>query len=513
MTHRTGAGGALPLDSAPATARSLADPIGSIIRNSVVLMVARVVSAAMGLTLLALLPRLLGDAGYGQLHLALSLVLMFGVTIDLGLTQVLVRAVAREHALARVYTRRGVTVTLGLGAVLYVGSLGLVRLVGYPARTDLLVAILGIGMLLDGMAQILSGLYQAHERMHIPALARIVGHLVTFGLLLPRLWEATPTDTATVAGVLVTSSLVQLLIHAAGLRWLDGLRVARPADLSWWALLAAGVPFLLWQSLGVFYFRIDVVLLGLMTPPAVLGWYGAVARMMDGLTFMAETLSLTSYPVLARLWSSSRREFERTAQRVLTIVLLIAMPLVVALVTLAPYVVDILFTSAFRNSVPILRIHAFTLGLLYLNFLLARILMAIGRERAWLGIAVMGCVLNPALNWVAIGFTQARYGNGGIGAALATLVMEMCIATCALRLVPRGALGWAFAGVTLRLLMAGAATAAVIVLGLALDAPWVLAGIAGAVAYMVLILYFGLVPEDVRGPVRALWRAALRAVR
>jgi len=41
----------------------------------------------------------------------------------------------------------------------------------------------------------------------------------------------------------------------------------------------------------------------------------------------------------------------------------------------------------------------------------------------------------------------------------------------------------------------------------------VLAGIAGAVAYLVLILYFGLVPEDVRGPVRALWRAALRAVR
>jgi hypothetical protein len=60
--------------------------------------------------------------------------------------------------------------------------------------------------------------------------------------------------------------------------------------------------------------------------------------------------------------------------------------------------------------------------------------------------------------------------------------------------------------------MASAATAAVIVLGLALDAPWVLAGIAGAVAYLVLILYFGLVPEDVRGPVRALWRAALRAV-
>jgi O-antigen/teichoic acid export membrane protein len=512
VTRRAGAASALPLDSTRATPRSLADPIGSIIRNSVILMAARVVSAAMGLALLALLPRLLGDTGYGQLHLALSLVLMFGVTIDLGIGQVLVRAVAREHALARVYTRRGVTVTLALGAVLYVCSLGLVRVVGYPARTDLLVAILGIGMLLDGMAQILSSLYQAHERMHVPALARIIGHLVTFGLLLPRLWQATPTDTATVAGVLVTGSLVQLLIQAAGLRWLDGLHTARPADLSWRALLAAGAPFVLWQSLGVFYFRIDVVMLGRMTPPAVLGWYGAVARMMDGLTFMAETLALTSYPVLARLWSSSRREFEQTTQRVLAIVLLIAVPLVTALVTLAPYIVDILFTSAFQNSVPILRIHAFTLGLLYLNFLLARILMAIGRERAWLGIAVMGCVLNPALNWAAIGFTQARYGNGGIGAALATLVMEMCIAACALRLVPHGALGWASAGVMLRLLMAGAATAAAIRLGLAVHAPWVLAGVAGAVVYLVLVLYFGLVPEDVRSRVRTMWRSAVEAV-
>jgi O-antigen/teichoic acid export membrane protein len=249
-----------------------------------------------------------------------------------------------------------------------------------------------------------------------------------------------------------------------------------------------------------------------MTPPAVLGWYGAVARMMDGLTFMAETLALTSYPVLARLWSSARGEFEQTMQRVLTIVLLIAVPLVAALVTLAPYIVDILFTSAFQNSVPILRIHAFTLGLLYLNFLLARILMAIGRERAWLGIAVLGCVLNPALNWAAIGFTQARYGNGGIGAALATLVMEMCIAACALRLVPHGALGWASAGAMLRLLMAGAATAAAILLGLAVHAPWVLAGVAGAVVYLVLVLYFGLVPEDVRSRVRTMWRSAVEAV-
>ena len=479
----------------------------SVVRNSVVLIVVRVISAALGLAFVGLLPRLLGDAGYGQVHLALSLVLLCGVVMDLGVGPVLVRAVAREHALAAIYLRRGMTVTLALGALCYVALLGAVHVLGYPAGTDVVAAVLGISMLLDGIARLLGGVYQAHERMYLPALARIVGHLVTFAILLPRLWHGTPTDPATVAAVLVLASLVRLVVHAMGLGSLDGLRRPSSADLPWRPLLAAGLPFVLWQSLGVLYFRIDVVMLGFLTEPATVGWYGAVTRLMDGLTFIPETLAFAGYPVMARLWSGARREFEQTAQRILAIVLLIAVPLVAALVTLAPHVVDALFTSAFVESVPILRVHAFTLGVLYLDFILARILMAIGRERAWLAISVMACFLNPTLNWLLIGFTQERFGNGGIGAALATLTTEICIAAVALRLVPRAALGWVSSGAMVRLLTAGAATAAAILLGLAFGLPWVVAGVAGAAVYVVAVLSFGLVPSDLMTRVRITMRS------
>ena len=306
---------------------------------------------------------------------------------------------------------------------------------------------------------------------------------------------------------LVLASLVRLVVHAVGLGSLDGLRRPSSADLPWWPLLAAGLPFVLWQSLGVLYFRIDVVMLGFLTEPATVGWYGAVTRLMDGLTFIPETLAFAGYPVMARLWSGARREFEQTAQRILAIVLLIAVPLVAALVTLAPHVVDALFTSAFVESVPILRVHAFTLGVLYVDFILARILMAIGRERAWLAISVMACFLNPTLNWLLIGFTQERFGNGGIGAALATLTTEICIAACALRLVPRAALGWVSSGAMVRLLTAGAATAAAILLGLAFGLPWVVAGVAGAAVYVVAVLSFGLVPSDLMTRVRITMRS------
>jgi O-antigen/teichoic acid export membrane protein len=490
------------------------DPIGSILRNSAVLLAAKVVSAAMGLALVAVLPRLLGDAGYGTLHLALSLVGMFGVAVDFGLAQVLARAVARDHGVARAYLARAGAITMAAGALFYVALAGLLAVAAYPAGTGTVVAVLGVGMILDGLTGVLGGLYQGHERMLVPALARVVGNAVTLGVLLPRLWAGAPAEPASVAAVLVASSLVRLGIQAWGLRRLPALRHARPVALPWRGMLAAGLPFLLWQALGIFYFRIDVVMLGYLTPPATVGWYGAATRLVDGLMFVADVVSVTSFPVLARLWVDSPAEFRRVARRTLDLLVVVALPLVVALVVLAPWIVDTLFSARFANSAPILRVHALTLGLLFVDYFLATLLMAIGRERAWLVIACAACVLNPALNWFAIPATQSWYGNGGIGAAAATFTTELWVALGALAMVPRGALGRASLRAVLPLALAAALMAAVTAAALALGAPWVLAGAAGGLAYLGIALRLGLVPGEVLSRVRspASWRAPREVV-
>ncbi len=490
------------------------DPITSILRNSAVLIGAKVVSAAMGLALIAVLPRLLGDVEYGRLHLALSLVGMFGVAVDFGLTQVMARGVARDRTLARAYLRRAAAITLGLGGAAYAALFGLLAVVAYPVGTGAVVAVLGVGMVLDALAQLLSGLFQGHERMVVPAAARIVGNALTLGLLAPWLWAHRPADATAVAAVLVASSVVRLLVQAWGLRGLDGLRAARALDLPWRGLLAAGLPFLLWQALGVIYFRMDVIMLGRLAPAATVGWYGAASRLLDGLTFIAEVITITSYPVMARLWIESPGEFGRVAQRTLDLLLVVTVPLSVSLLVLAPEIVATLFSAPFVNTVPILRVQAFTLGLLFLDYFLATVLMAIGRERAWLRIAVVACALNPALNWIAIPLTQARYGNGGIGAAAATLTTEACVAVCALALTPRGALGAAWAGRLLRLGAGAVAMAGVVAVSLGLGAPWILGGVLGGLAYLGVVVRLGLVPADVLGRLRAMgtWRPAREVV-
>jgi len=169
----------------------------------------------------------------------------------------------------------------------------------------------------------------------------------------------------------------------------------------------------------------------------------------------------------------------------------------VALLTLAQPIVGLLFGPEFGPAVPILRIKALTMVVLFVDYYLATILIAVGRERSWLAIAVAACVVSPTLNWVLIPLTDLRYSNGGVGAAVATLVTEVFIMTCAIRVAPPDALGTGPWRVAFQATGAGMAAGGVILLGLALGGPWIPVGIAGGVTYLALVLRLGLVPADV----------------
>ena len=488
--------------AAPKT-QAIESGLDSILRNSSLLMGAKIVSSAVGMVVMVLLPRLLGDAEFGRLHLAISLTALFGAAADFGLARVITRAVACDRATAWPYLRQAALLSLLLGAGLYATLPVTVHALGYPARVGDLVLILGVGMIVDTWAQLTAALFQAHEQMLVPAVARIAGTVVMLGLVLGGLRHF--NSVMSVAAVLVLASVVRLAIQALAIRRLEGFRIPTRAEtLPWRRLLVAGLPFLAWQGLGLFYFRLDVIMLGRMTSDATVGWYGAGSRLLESFTFIPDLLMAAMLPVVARLWTTSPTQFQAASQKTLDLLLVATIPLVVVLLTLADPIVDLLFGAGqFGPSIPILRIKALTLAFLFVDYYLATILIAVGRERRWLLLAVAACFVSPALNWVLIPLTDARYGNGGVGAAVATLVTEIFIMISAIRLTPRDAFGPASWRVGLQATGAGVAAGAVILLGLALKAPWIPVGIAGGITYVALVLYLGLVPEDVLYAVRS----------
>jgi O-antigen/teichoic acid export membrane protein len=280
-------------------------------------------------------------------------------------------------------------------------------------------------------------------------------------------------------------------------RRLEGFRLPAPG-MEGRPLLAVSLPFVVWQALAVGYFRMDVVMLGWLTNDATVGWYGAASRLFDALCFLPQMLMMATFPVAARLWPSAPVDFRATVRKTLQLLVVATTPVAVGLLVLAPEIVNFLFTlEAFGPSVPVLRIRAVTLALVFVDIFLVGILMVVGRERTWIAVVAAGCVLSPALSRLLIPLTEFHYHNGGIGAALATLLTEIFIMASALRLFPAGTLGPDSWRVAAQAAGAGAVMATLIVLGRAVSIPWVLTAGAGGLAYLAIVLRLGILPSDV----------------
>jgi O-antigen/teichoic acid export membrane protein len=93
---------------------------------------------------------------------------------------------------------------------------------------------------------------------------------------------------------------------------------------------------------------------------------------------------------------------------------------------------------------------------MYLNIILNQVLIAQKRQHLWTWAMLGATVVNPLFNFALISFTQDRYGNGAIGAALSLFLTEVLIVLAGVVMVGLGV----FRGGTLRRPLLATAAAA-----------------------------------------------------
>ena len=469
------------------------DPLRSILRNWSLLAGGQVISSLLSMALMVLVSRSLGDIEFGRITLALALATIVGIGIDVGLSQVLTRVLARERTLTRPYLARAAAVLAGVGAVAYVALPLIARGLGYTGEVQLLCVVLGVLMVGEGASTVLTAVFQAHERMTLPAVSRIAANVVALGLAIPLLRGGAPA----IAAALTAGTLVRLAILALGVRRLEGFALPAGPTPRWRDLVHAGLPFFAAQGLGMFVVRINVVMLGNMTTEATVGWYGVAARVVEALNFIPLVMTAATFPVLSRLWTADRALYERTARTTLRLMVLVALPISVTLLVLAQDIVGTLFSLAtYAQSVPLLRIHSLTLAFVFVDYFLVCALMAAGRERRWIGIVAVACCLNPLLNWILIPATSASLGNGAVGAAIATFLTEIFFFVAAWRAVPAGTFDRSVIRTVAPTIAISAALALALALSRGVGIPWPIAGAAGALAYVAAVVGLRIVPAE-----------------
>ena len=418
------------------------------VRGLSALGLAQLTSWAGSVIAVILLPRYLGAAGLGRFSVVSSVVAVFLIASDLGVSIYQAKEVARNPDQAANLYLPALTARLATSLVVAVISV----VTFHELFTDPVTQLTGYvasGLIVTGAFQ---GTYATLQGMHRPSLvgATTAINAVAVAALTAAVLFGGGGPVACAAAAVVGSAISQaasafLMLRHLRPRWRTSPRLT-------WRVLRGGLPFAAWAAALTAYSQIDVVMLNVLTRPDVVGWY-AVAQRLTAIAGFVPSLVLTiGFPVLAAS-ATDTRAFSAVARQVLRVIMLVTLPLSLGLVILPQDITRTLhYPPTFWHAWLPLQLLALQVPLVAADMVIGTALNARDRQKQWTFTAVSAAVVNPLLNLWAIPFTQHVLGNGAIGAAAVTGFTELYMMCFGLWLLPRDVFGWVDLGMMARIL-------------------------------------------------------------
>jgi len=430
-----------------------------VIRGMLTLGVGQLLTWVGAVVILVVMPRYLGDVNLGKLSFAFALTALFGLVADLGGATLLAKEVARDTSRTAALTRAVLLTRLPLGVVAALMAIGFVWFTGYDEITKQIVYVLCVGTILTAIGNTIGGALQGLQRMRALTASMVSGKLLQAGIVAALLLNgAGPLQ---VAYVSVFATVVGAAVGAIALRR-DLFRHALVDRALLLQVLAAGLPFFVWQASLVVYGSVDIVLLSIMTGDAVVGWYAAAYRIIMLPSFVPTIVATAAFPALSAA-SHDPARFGDIARRCVQLVCLVTVPIALGVLVLPDKLIDALgYPAAFAHSIVPIMLLSLHVPFAGIDMIVGTMLATTDRQRSWAMTGVAAAFLNPAANLIAIPATQHQYGNGAIGASIVTVLTELFMLTVGLRLMPAGLLPRSTVAYVGKCLLAGLLMAATV---------------------------------------------------
>jgi O-antigen/teichoic acid export membrane protein len=386
--------------------------IGTALRGFSISTALRVGRLVVSLVLTSFLARHLGQDGFGQLMVGMSLVAVLLCASELGFNRITVRELVKDDAAgwqtlgATFYSR------LMLGMLLYAGLVTYVLLA--KPEIGLLLLIYGALLLTHAGTEVMAW-FESGRKVESVAWAQFAGFAVSgvciaAGLLLDApLWFYALTYNIECWFAL---GLVIAAFHRKGGRM-------RQWRWSWTravALIRESKYELATQLALLLLFRLDMIMVEALRGKGEAGIYGAAVLVSEVVYFIPVILSSVCLPPLLELRRTDAVRYRQRFGDYFAMSLLIAVPCAALLAFASPLIVSVLFGKDFTASAPILVIHAWSFIPYAIGIARTQYLTAEGRLWVNLPSVVLALGVNAALNWLWIP------QHGGEGAAWATLV-------------------------------------------------------------------------------------------
>lgn len=414
----------------------------SIAKNSSILMGSNVLVAGMLIVQAVIMTRALGDRGFGLLTLVTTFVLTLEQLLDSRVWHAVIRYVSRYYeqgdiprasaALKLFYLVDAVTAVFKLLVLASLADWAARVLLDVPMGADW-IRFFSLVVVINFSTETSQALLRLNNRYWWLALHNLGIAFLRLGSGV-ALWLISPTVGFMLVLMLATSLISAITIQ--GLAWhvMRAMKLEAGASLGLLRGEYRGIASFIFASNldatnRLLPQRVDVLLLGWLTPPAVVAHYELAKRLvMQVSTLLNSGVQVSIYPEIAR--AIARKEFAlvmRLQGRISALALGFTLPPTLLGMLLAPLVIPLVFGPAFTGAVPIFQVLIWQLLSLSLVWFSAYML-AIGKIHLLVGANIFLTVLYIMMLllfipvWGGVGAAAAYMLRVGVGAGIYVMV-------------------------------------------------------------------------------------------
>jgi O-antigen/teichoic acid export membrane protein len=371
----------------------------NIAQNTAYLTTALVVQKIIAYFFFLVIASVLGADGTGEYVAAFSFAGLFSVLVDLGLSNVLVREIARHPERSGDYLQNVVGLKLFLGGIAYILLLTTIIILGafgadHPSLE--LVAVAGIAMFLDSMVLSGNSVFRGWQNLRMESVVVVVQKIGILIAGLLALWWFSSAFSLAVA-ILVGGTFAYWLITKY-LR--DRIKQPWRPKFDWHIqkkLLKIAWPFALAAFFAVGYAHIDSILLSVLKGNSAVGLYSVASKTMNAFVFIPSAFVAAIYPAMSEAYGVNKERLTELTHVSLRFLLMIGAPVAMGLFLLAEPFVS-LIGSDYIESVLAVKLLIPSLAFMFLTYPIGSFLNATNRQTWQTAILGIGLVGNIALN-------------------------------------------------------------------------------------------------------------------
>lgn len=371
-----------------------------------------------------LMSRYFSESTLGGYFVAFAIANLIASLTELGMQNPLIREMTLNLSQTRHYLGNALLVRLVLSIFAYTLMLLCGILLGYTSIIITMIVYLGLGEIVNSIAQLYICVFRAHEEMKYEALSVLGKSGVYFvvgssAILLGY-------QITTVCQVMLLASCINLIMCIGFTRYRFTPLSFKPSRNFVVVLMKQALPFAVGNLFNLIYFRIDAIMLSKLSPYGIEAntWYGLPYTIVNAFTLLPGAFLMGAmFPLLSRLYVNESDRLSEAYTYGVRWMVICGVPIAIGLAVLSHDIANLLFykyssdtTMKIAEALQWLSVSG---GAVFLSTVVITMLRAADKRGVFLLLIGTTTLLNIGLNFILI----PRLSH--VGAAITMVISEV----------------------------------------------------------------------------------------